>query len=92
MLKVLKPSTPTFVSSTVAEPASDDPANAWSVSNAYAAGDTVYVIGSEHRAYECTTAHQGTTTATGTATMTIASPCVVTWAGSSLANGAAVVF
>lgn len=92
MLKVLKPSTPTFVSSTVAEPASSDPASAWSVSNAYAAEDQVYVIGSEHRIYECTAAHQGTTTSSSTVTMTIAAPCVVTWNSHGKANGTAVVF
>lgn len=91
-LKVLKPSTPTFVSSTVAEPASSDPASAWSVSNAYAAGDTVYVAGSEHRIYECTAAHQGCNTSSSTVTMTIASPCVVTWSAHGLANNTAIVF
>lgn len=99
MLKVLKPSTPTFVSSTVAEPASSDPANAWAVGNAYASGDTVYVIGTElwpwcsrHRTYECTAAHQGTTTSSSTVTMTIAVPCVVSWTAHGKANGTAVVF
>jgi hypothetical protein len=92
MLKVLKPSTPTFVSSTVAEPASSDPANAWAVGNAYASGDTVYVIGTEHRTYECTAAHQGTTTSSSTVTMTVAAPCVVTWTAHGKANGTAVVF
>jgi len=92
MLKVLKPSTPTFVSSTVAEPASSDPSSAWSVSNAYAAGDTVYVAGTEHRRYECTAAHQGTATSSATVTMTIAVPCVVTWNAHGKANNTAVVF
>ena len=96
MLKVLKPSTPTFVSSTVAEPASSDPSAAWSVTSAYAAGDTVYVIGSEHRTYECTAAHRGTTSsispASPSVTMTIATPCVVTWTGHGKLDGAAVVF
>lgn len=96
MLKVLKPSTPTFVSSTVAEPASSDPTNAWAVGNAYASGDTVYVIGSEHRVYECTAAHQGTSTDSVTAVaasmLTIAVPCVVTWNSHGKANGTAVVF
>lgn len=93
MLKVLKPSTPTFVSSTVAEPASNDPATAWSDTTAYAAGDTVYVAGTEHRIYECTAAHQGVlANTTGTATMTIASPCVVTWGSSALVDGTPVVF
>lgn len=92
MLKVLKPSTPTFVSSTVAEPASSDPANAWAVGNAYAAGDQVYVIGDEHRIYECTAAHQGTTTSSATVTMTIASPCVITWNSHGKANNTAIVF
>lgn len=91
-LKVLKPSTPTFVSSTVAEPASSDPSSAWSVSNAYASGDTVYVAGTEHRIYECTAAHQGTTTSSSTVTMTIASPCVVTWTSHGKANNTAIVF
>lgn len=92
MLKVLKPSTPTFVSSTVAEPASSDPANAWSDTSAYAAGDTVYVT-ADHRAYECTAAHQGVlANTTGTATMTIASPCVVTWGSAALLDGTPVVF
>lgn len=90
-LKVLKPSTPTFVSSTVAEPASNDPANAWAVGNAYAAGDTVHVI-ADHRTYECTAAHQGTTTSSSTVTMTVAAPCVVTWNSHGKANGTAVVF
>lgn len=93
MLKVLKPSTPTFVSSTVAEPASSDPTSAWSDTTAYAAGDQVYVIGTEHRTYECTLAHQSVlANTTGTATMTIASPCVVTWGSAAQADGAAVVF
>jgi len=93
MLKVLRPSTPTFVSSTVAEPASSDPTTAWSDTSAYAAGDTVYVAGSEHRIYECTAAHQGVlSNTTGTATMTIASPCVVTWGSSALVDGTPVVF
>jgi len=95
-LKVLKPSTPTFVSSTVAEPASSDPMSAWAVGNAYAAGDTVYVIGTEHRVYECTAAHQGTSTDSVTAVaasmLTIAVPCVVTWNSHGKANGTAVVF
>ena len=93
MLKVLKPSTPTFVSSTVTEPASSDPTSAWSDTSAYAAGDTVYVAGTEHRIYECTAAHQGVLAdTTGTATMTIASPCVVTWGSSALVDGTPVVF
>lgn len=96
MLKVLKPSTPTFVSSTVTEPASSDPTSAWAVGNAYASGDTVYVIGSEHRVYECTAAHQGTSTDSVTAVaasmLTIAVPCVVTWNSHGKANGTAVVF
>lgn len=93
MLNVLKPSTPTFVSSTVAEPASTDPASAWSDTSAYAAGNQVYVIGTEHRAYECTLAHQSVlANTTGTATMTIASPCVVTWGSAAQADGAPVVF
>ena len=97
MLKVLKPSTPTFVSSTVAEPASSDPTSAWSVTTAYAAGTTVYVIGSEHRAYECTAAHGGAADAFSVVTMTIASPCVVSWWTAeatypSPQNGAAIVF
>lgn len=93
MLKVLKPSTPTFVSSTVDEPASSDPSNAWSSSSAYAAGDTVYVTGSEHRIYECTAAHQGVAAnASGTATMTIATPCVVTWGDASYVDGTEIVF
>ena len=93
MLKVLKPSVPTFVSSTVAEPASSDPTSAWSDTTAYAAGDTVYVAGTEHRIYECTAAHQGVlANTTGTATMTIASPCVVTWGSSALVDGTPVVF
>lgn len=94
MLRVLKPVTPapTFVSSTVAEPASSDPTSAWAVGNAYAAEDTVYVIGTEHRTYECTAAHQGTTTSTSTVTMTIAAPCVVTWNSHGKVNGTAVVF
>ena len=93
MLKVLKPSTPTFVSSTVAEPASNDPTNAWSATSAYAAGDQVYVIGTEHRAYESTLAHQGLQASiTGTATMTIATPCVVTWGSATQLDGTAVVF
>lgn len=93
MLKVLKPSTPTFVSSTVAEPASSDPASAWSDTTAYAAGDQVYVIGTEHRTYECTLAHQSVlANTTGTASMTIASPCVVTWGDASYVDGTAIVF
>lgn len=92
MLKVLKPSTPTFVSSTVAEPAGSDPSSAWSVTNAYAAGNTVYVAGTEHRRYECTAAHQGTATSSATVTMTIAAPCVVTWNAHGKANNTAVVF
>lgn len=93
MLKVLKPSTPTFVSSTVAEPASNDPANAWSATSAYAAGDQVYVIGTGHRAYEATLAHQSLQdNITGTATMTIAAPCVVTWGSATQLDGTAVVF
>ncbi len=93
MLKVLKPSTPTFVSSTVAEPASSEPTSAWSATTAYAAGDTVYVIGSEHRTYECTAAHQGVAAnSSGTATMTIATPCVVTWGDASYVDGTAIVF
>lgn len=92
-LKVLKPSTPTFVSSTVSEPSSADPSSAWSSTNAYAAGDTVYVAGSEHRIYECTAAHQGVAANTsGTATMTIASPCVVTWGNDTYVDGTAIVF
>ena len=93
MLKVLKPSTPTFVSSTVAEPASSDPASAWSATSAYAAGDTVYVLGTEHRTYEATLAHQSLlANTTGTATMTIATPCVVTWGSATQLDGTAVVF
>lgn len=93
MLKVLKPSTPTLVSSTVAEPSGSDPTSAWSDTTAYAAGDTVYVAGTEHRIYECTAAHQGVlANTTGTATMTIASPCVVTWGSSALVDGTPVVF
>lgn len=93
MLKVLKPSTPTFVSSTVAEPASSDPTSAWSATTAYAAGDEVYVIGTEHRAYESTLAHQSLLAyTTGTATMTIATPCVVTWGSATQLDGTAVVF
>lgn len=93
MLKVLKPSTPTFVSSTVAEPANSDPTSAWSASNAYAAGDTVYVIENEHRTYECTAAHQGVAAnLSGAATITIASPCVVTWGNASYVDGTAIVF
>lgn len=94
MLTVLNPSnTLTFVSSTVAEPASSDPTAAWSSTNAYAAGDQVYVIGTEHRIYECTAAHQSVLANTaGTATMTIASPCVVTWGSAAQADGTAVVF
>lgn len=92
-LKVLKPSVPTFVSSTVAEPASSDPASAWSATSAYAAGDTVYVLGTEHRTYEATLAHQSLlANTTGTATMTIATPCVVTWGSATQLDGTAVVF
>lgn len=92
MLKVLKPSTPTFVSSTVAEPASSDPTNAWSVSNAYAAGDTVYVAGTEHRRYECTAAHQGVAAITDAATISNGTPCVVTWGSATQKDGTAIVF
>lgn len=93
MLKVLKPSVPTFVSSTVAEPASSDPTSAWSATTAYAAGDTVYVLGTEHRTYEATLAHQSLlANTTGTATMTIATPCVVTWGSETQLDGTAVVF
>lgn len=96
MLKVLKPSVPTFVSSTVAEPASSDPISAWAVGTAYASGDTVYVIGTEHRTYECTAAHQGTITDSVTAAaasmLTIAVPCVVTWTGHAKLAGTAIVF
>jgi hypothetical protein len=93
MLKVLKPSTPTFVSSTVAEPASSDPASAWSDTSAYAAGDTVYVAGTEHRIYESLAAHQSVlANTTGTATMTIAAPCVVTWGSAAQVDGTEVVF
>lgn len=94
MLKVLKPSVPTFVSSTVAEPASSDPANAWSATSAYAAGDTVYVVGTEHRTYECTAAHQSVlTSVTGsTATISNATPCVVTWGSATYVDGTPVVF
>lgn len=92
MLKVLKPSTATFVSSTVAEPASSDPTSAWAATSAYAAGDTVYVLGTEHRTYEATLAHQSLLANTsGTATMTIASPCVVTWGSATQLDGTAVV-
>lgn len=93
MLKVLKPATPAFVSSTVAEPASSDPASAWSDTAAYAAGDQVYVIGTEHRSYEATLAHQSLLAYTsGTAEMTIATPCVVTWGSATQRDGTAVVF
>lgn len=94
MLKVLKPSTPTFVSSTVAEPASSDPASAWSDTSAYAAGDTVYVAGSEHRTYECTAAHQSVLTNVlgNTATISNATPCVVTWGNATYVDGTPVVF
>lgn len=94
MLKVLKPSTPTFVSSTVAEPASNDPANAWSATAAYAAGDTVYIAGSEHRIYECTAAHQSVLTNVqgDTATISNATPCVVTWGNATYIDGTPVVF
>jgi len=95
MFKVLQPSTPTptFVSSTVAEPASSDPTTAWSATSAYAAEDQVYVIGTEHRVYECTLAHQSLlANTTGTATITNASPCVVTWGSATQLDGTAVVF
>lgn len=94
MLKVLKPSVPTFVSSTVAEPASSDPTSAWSDTTAYAAGDTVYVAGTEHRIYECTAAHQSVlTSVTGsTATISNATPCVVTWGSATYVDGTPVVF
>ena len=91
MLKVLKPSVAAFVSSTVAEPASSDPASAWSVATAYAAGQTVYVA-ADHRNYECSATHQGSTAKTATVTMTIASPCVVTWSAHGLVNGSAITF
>lgn len=94
MLKVLKPSTPTSVSSTVAEPASSDPTSAWSDTAAYAAGDQVYVIGTEHRTYECTLAHQSVSASvTGsTATISNGTPCVVTWGDSTYKDGTAIVF
>lgn len=91
MLKVLKPSAITFVSSTVAEPASSDPASAWAVATAYAAGQTVYVL-ADHRTYECTAAHQGVATSSATVTMTIAAPCVVTWNAHGLLANTAIVF
>lgn len=92
MLKVLKPSTPTFVSSTVAEPASSDPTSAWSATSAYAAGDQVYVI-ADHRNYECTAAHQSVQYAAGSpATISNATPCVVTWNTDTYVDGTPVVF
>lgn len=92
-VKVLQPSTPNLLSSSVPEPDSErDPAAAWSSTSAYAAGDTVYVL-ADHRTYECTAAHQSVVANTsGTATMTIASPCVVTWADATIKDGSAVVF
>lgn len=94
MLKVLKPSTPTFVSSTVAEPASSDPTSEWSATSAYAAGDTVYVLGTEHRTYECTAAHQSvlTNVPLSTATISNATPCVVIWGSTTYVDGTPVVF
>ena len=94
MLKVLKPSVPTFVSSTVAEPASSDPTAAWSATSAYAAGDTVYVIGTEHRSYECMAAHQSVAANVplSTATISNATPCVVTWGSATYVDGTPVVF
>ena len=93
MLKVLKPSVPTFVSSTVAEPASSDPTSAWSATTAYAAGDTVYVV-DDHRNYECTAAHQSVATnvTLSTATISNATPCVVTWGSATYVDGTPVVF
>lgn len=92
-LKVLKPSTPTFVSSTVAEPASSDPTSAWSNTSAYAAGDQVYVIGTEHRTYECTAAHQSVASnSSGPATISNGTSCVVEWGDSTYKDGTAIVF
>lgn len=91
MLKVLVPTPITglnFVSSVIAEPSGDDAANPWSVSLAYAQGQKVHVI-SAHRNYECLDSHQGDTTSSATVTLTIASPCVLTWtAHGKLANTA----
>lgn len=62
-----------LVSSSVAE----DDAEVYSASKIYATGDTVMVTAGEHRVYE---ALQGTAVVVS---MTIASPCVITWTGSA---------
>jgi hypothetical protein len=62
-----------LVSSTVPE----DDAEVWSASKYYATGDEVMVTTGVHRVYEALT---GTS---GVVTMTIASPCVITWPGSA---------
>ena len=93
MLKVLKPSAPTFVSSTVAEPASTDPSGAWSATSAYAAGDTVYIASPDHRIYECTAAHQACANNTeATASISNGTPCVLTWGNDNYKDGTAIVF
>lgn len=73
-MKIVRPIEVTdaiLVSSTVAE----DDAPAYSATVAYAVGDTV-MVAAEHKVYESLTA-----SLRGTATLTIATPCVVTWPG-----------
>ena len=91
MLKVLKPGVPTFVSSSVAEPSTADPASAWADNVRYAAGQTVYVA-ANHRKYECLQTHEGSAEATiSGVTLSIATACEVTCASvHGLREGAAI--
>jgi len=93
VLKVLKPATLTLVSSTALEPSDTDVINEYSATDAYAAGDVIYVAGSWNRLYECLAAHQGVASnSTGSTTISNGTPCVVTWGNSTYKDGTAITF
>ena len=84
-MKFVKPTPITdslFVSSTKAE----TDYTAWSATTIYAAGDWCMLTTGYHRVYQALIGKKSTVT------MTIASPCVVSWTAHGLTDGTAIVF
>lgn len=78
----------------------DGPSPKWKVSNKEALtwnAAAFYQVGahvrlaSTHRVYECAMAHQGTNGTSATVTLSIASPCVVTWPNHGQPAGTQVI-